>query len=614
MNQALAGIDQLLGAVSEAADAVPDPVSEPPVAVEPPPPATPPVPPDPTPPPAAPPAPAPSIASPPPVEAASPASSDGDPDDPRRLVRARLLDIHGAMLELNRLLEPEAILKRLWDFSRERHLRCMLLSTKGRALQAERAEGFAGLDGASPQRIQKITVPFDKDGVFAAVADERSVYSGPRPARGMPVDLVLVLGKQTPVWSLIIPFPYRNRWGRFLLVETDVEGMEGIFQLDAVARFAVMQMHAARFHRHAPADKTRAIKTFTLQERQRRRQARVEAKAKAKPETPPPTPEAPPEPDTTENAELMAMLANKGRKPGDRPSLIQAPAAVEETDDASPAPLLEPDDILARIGDLPAMPHVALKVLGMLNDPETTVQAIQEAISSDQALSVRLLQIANSSLYGTMRDCSTISEAVMRLGFKSIRSWLLATATRTAFVQGGSSTDLELLWRQSIAAAMAAQMLAEESGQMDPEVAFMGGLLQNLGLLLVARDHPAVFSEILHHSRQSRRPLHEVERSMMGFDHADLSALILQHWGLSDDLVAAVGAHHRLESAGSSRTFAAVVELAERLAMRTSHEAGYLDALSGDLDAARILGLDGPTLDELEERLEATVNDRRLIP
>jgi len=511
------------------------------------------------------------------------------------------------MLEINRMLEPEAILNRLWSLARERQLRCILLTTRGRALQAERAEGYAGLEGASAARIQKIQVPFDKDGVFAAAADERTLYSGPRPARGLPVDLVLVLGKQAPVWSLVIPFPYRNRWGRFLLVEADADGMEGIFQLDAIARFAVMQIHAARFHRHTPADRTRAIKTFTLQERQRRRKARP-------PVPPAPAPQPPDEdPAAGKASDLMELLANKGRKPAEKPSLIQAQPAAADAEPSAPAVPLEPADILARIGDLPAMPQVALRVLAMLNDPETTVTAIQGPISSDQSLSVRLLQIANSSLYGTMRDCSTISEAVMRLGFQSIRSWVLATATRTAFVEGQSSVDLELLWRQSIAAAVAAQLVAERSGRMDPEAAFMGGLLQNIGLLLVARDHPAVFSEILHHSRQSRRPLHVLEREMMGFDHADLSAMILQHWGQSEDVVAAVGAHHRLESAGSSGTFAAVVELAERLAMRVDDEAGYLDDLTGELDAARILGLDEAALLELEEKLETTVNDRRLI-
>lgn len=272
---------------------------------------------------------------------------------------------------------------------------------------------------------------------------------------------------------------------------------------------------------------------------------------------------------------------------------------------------LPASEIEGRVGQLPELPAAAGLVLTLLDDPDTTVTTLEEVIAGDAQLEQRFLHIANSSQFGAMRECETVGEAIVRLGFTAIRSWLLATATRRLFLLENASAPQRAMWQQTVVAALAAQRLAERTNASDPETAFLGGLLQNVGLLLIARNHPDVFEEIVARANEENLPIHEVERVRLGFDHADLSAILMRRWGLPAELVAAVGVHHRLEEAGPEKRLGALIALAEGLAQRAAAKeppGELLEAPEVDL-----LGLDASDITSLSRRLEPMMLDRNLM-
>ena len=534
-----------------------------------------------------------------------PATPAGE-GDARILLRRSLAQIQRAANEIDRITDSDALTTYLWDKAAAMGLRVMRLQEKGRALYAEDCEGFLNFEGDRRSRLRKVVIPFDPDGLFGVTAQERSVYSGPRPARGLPVDLVLVMGKQAPAWCLVVPLPYRNRWGTFLYVDAPGEKLEAILELELVARFAVLQLRAARFRPHEPAERVRTFRASTLRERQRRRARRRGGTPPAAAST---ADEVPADP-LSRKKNVHAPLDH------DEPErdILTRPEPERFDADGNLIRPLDGATILSRMGELPPMPHVATRLIGLLNDPETEVSTLQEIMSTDQAISVRLLQIANSSLYGNMREANTIAEAVMRLGFTAVRSWLLATVTRSMFVAERDDPVLHRLWRQSVLCGLAAQLLAERGGNLDPDVAFTGGLLQNIGQLLLARNHPDVFTRIDEQCHADRRSYFEVEREVLGFDHADLGGLILQKWNLGDTLVGAISSHHRLGSAGSEAGLAAVIALAEELSLRVGE--GPTEASDDDLaeiPAAVHLGLDSEAVEELALELGRRALDRSLF-
>jgi len=280
---------------------------------------------------------------------------------------------------------------------------------------------------------------------------------------------------------------------------------------------------------------------------------------------------------------------------------------------APPSTPRDPADILHQSGDLPAMPKAALHILSVIEDPRTTATRLEKAVAMDQALTAKILRIANSPFYGAVREINTVSEAIVRLGFVTIRNWTLVTATKSVFLGAGAGVLFQKIWRQSVLSAMAAQLVAQSVRRAEPETVFVGGLMQNIGQLVLARSQPELFQQVLTISAAEALPYHVVEQELLGFDHGDLGALLIKEWNLSEDLEQAVRWHHRLEHPDvQCRDLAALVALGEEVAACTGSGEVDADADAGweHSPAARVLGLSA----QLCQRLRGQAAELTLDP
>ena len=153
-----------------------------------------------------------------------------------------------------------------------------------------------------------------------------------------------------------------------------------------------------------------------------------------------------------------------------------------------------------------------------------------------------------------------------------------------------------------VLSAMSAQLVAQVVGGREPESVFVGGLMQNIGQLVLARSYPELFHEILAESADSGRSYHEVEQQMLGFDHGELGALLIREWNLSPELEDAVRWHHRFQDSEACNTrMAAMISLGEEIALCS----WAADAMDDEDDsrpfseAAKFLGLPEARLDDL---------------
>jgi HD-like signal output (HDOD) protein len=278
-----------------------------------------------------------------------------------------------------------------------------------------------------------------------------------------------------------------------------------------------------------------------------------------------------------------------------------------------PARPPSPEEIVRSVGDLPALPRVANHILALIADPNTTAVKLEKAIVLDQALTAKILKIANSSFYGGLRDVNTVSEAIVRLGFVTIRNWTLATAARSAFLDADSGPDLLQIWQQSILSAMASQMVAEQVRHPSPESVFVGGLMQNIGQLALARVSPETFRTVLTTSAEAQVPYHIVEREQYGFDHGALGALLIREWNLSDELEQAVRAHHLLSEAGPAQRLAAMIALGEEIAACSGSVPDEGLTIWEMSEAARLLDVGEAEYVDLLERARRLRVDPRLF-
>lgn len=230
---------------------------------------------------------------------------------------------------------------------------------------------------------------------------------------------------------------------------------------------------------------------------------------------------------------------------------------------------LSPNDIVTKTGALPTLPHVATKVMKLAADPATSAKDMQEAIITDQGMTARILKIANSAMFGMKREVKTLTHAIMLLGFDSIRSIVIAAATRGMFKGRASSGFKEkLIWERSIGSALIARGIAEQLSGMDKEEAFIGGLMHNVGKTVFNTKLADQYGQVMAKAYNENIPIHLVEREVIGFDHAELGYCIIKQWNLSEALANAIRWYLEPNRASDDdRALAAVVSLAVHFCM-----------------------------------------------
>ncbi len=199
---------------------------------------------------------------------------------------------------------------------------------------------------------------------------------------------------------------------------------------------------------------------------------------------------------------------------------------------------------LARSGeDLPSLPHVVAKVIAIAANPEVSVAEIAAVVEKDAALAARVLRVVNSPFYGLRSRIGSLQQAVAYLGLRTLRSLSLGLSLGGLF--RGLGVGMEEFWRHSLFCAVSARKMAPRRG-LDPEEAFVAGLLQNIGLLVMFRHLPEQTILDLFPTGYCLDTL-AAEQRELGCDHTALGELLAQHWNLPESMVAPLRFHHSPE-------------------------------------------------------------------
>lgn len=263
-------------------------------------------------------------------------------------------------------------------------------------------------------------------------------------------------------------------------------------------------------------------------------------------------------------APLRATAARNSAS-GTTPKLtvVSSPAAPDTT----PALKPPPTDISDYLLDLPPVPEVAVRVMHLVDDPDTSSQVLARTIASDQAIALKVLQMANSAFYGQGRRILTLSQAVTVLGQRTIRSLVLLYSIPASLKRGGKTSEEEKsLWEHASGAAIAARVTGRTVGGVDPETLFIAGLLHDVGKNLLLLKSPEAMAEVLYSSWPAGGTGgRDTERSRFGFDHTEIGGRVLEAWGLPPFFSAVARWHHEPTLAGEHHRAVRLVALANRI-------------------------------------------------
>ncbi|MDZ7615359.1 MAG: HDOD domain-containing protein [Patescibacteria group bacterium] len=198
------------------------------------------------------------------------------------------------------------------------------------------------------------------------------------------------------------------------------------------------------------------------------------------------------------------------------------------------------DRLAARATQLYSLPAVAMKVLELTNNPQVDTHALKKCIENDPALTSKLLRVVNSSLFGLSREVSDLNQALALLGSKPLKMLVLGFSLPPALFAKVEGNVLQHYWRHTLTKAVAGREISEMLWMVPGDDAFMAGLLQDLGELLLIQEIGEPYCKLLRKVEEGHYDLAMIEVETMGFDHTALSARILAGWGLPSVLVESI--------------------------------------------------------------------------
>lgn len=277
---------------------------------------------------------------------------------------------------------------------------------------------------------------------------------------------------------------------------------------------------------------------------------------------------------------------------------------------------ITPSELISNLGDLPPLPQVAAQVLRISADPDATAEDLRKVISTDQALTSQILKISNSAMFGMMREVKTLSQAIMTLGFSTIKSVVIASSAKNLYHRGTVGLQERLIWEHALVTALSSRALARALKFPRVEEAFIGGLLHDIGKSVLGIKFPERYGAILRTVYNGQGDTVEMELETFGFDHAMVGEALLHSWNLAESLQQAVRWHHHpADAVDLHRVLTSVIALGNEMALEEKAGIGGLESLQAATEQAiAILKLDPPRLEEIKAAMrEALEQDKSMI-
>jgi len=274
-----------------------------------------------------------------------------------------------------------------------------------------------------------------------------------------------------------------------------------------------------------------------------------------------------------------------------------------------PSSLISVEDIVRKTTDLPTIPAAALRVVREADSSTSSASSVAQILAQDQALSVRVLRLANSAYYGLSRKVSDLSEGVIVLGMRSIRNLAMVASTYPWMVKplAGYCLGPKQLWAHSFGVAVGAQSVAERARIQNVEATFTAGLLHDLGKVALSIWLENKLVGLIGLANRDGLTFDQAERRVLGFDHTEVGQYMAEGWNLPPTLVDAIRYHHEPNLCPGHSPIVDCVHVADYLTLSLGYGLGG-DGLQYQFyeETLTRLGLAPSDLDDISDRLVQT--------
>lgn len=271
-------------------------------------------------------------------------------------------------------------------------------------------------------------------------------------------------------------------------------------------------------------------------------------------------------------------------------------------------------DAIGQISHIATLPEVTMRIIQLVEDPDSTAQDLNKVITNDPALGARILKVVNSAFYGLPGQIGSINRAIVLLGLNAVKNIAIAASLAKLF-RGGRicpQFDARELWTFSISSATATRLLADRVGLGLPDEAFLAGLIHDLGIMVEVQAARPKFAEVMQKLDDTEgATLRQVETEVFGADHEQFGAGLCKLWKFPQSFAYVTGFHHRpSELPENHRTLATLVHIAEIICAQ--QKLGFtrsVETLEIDPGLMSEVGLTEAYLKEVHDKLPEAVDE-----
>lgn len=236
--------------------------------------------------------------------------------------------------------------------------------------------------------------------------------------------------------------------------------------------------------------------------------------------------------------------------------------------------MLKVEQLFEKTHQMPTIPKVVQELIDSFNQEDVEIDAIAKKVAMDQVLTAKVLRLANSSYYGVQRQIGSVDEAIVVMGFNSLRTLVVATGVTGAFANM-PGFDRNRFWRRSLVVGAYSKWLAKPAKQ-NAEVAFTAGLMHGIGEILI---HLAQPKEAEHIDKIVANGGHRaaIEENELGFTHCEVGAELARRWNFPEAIQQAIRHYDKPLAAEPASPLAALIHLANYLTQAQENDASPED-------------------------------------
>ncbi len=232
------------------------------------------------------------------------------------------------------------------------------------------------------------------------------------------------------------------------------------------------------------------------------------------------------------------------------------------------------------IHELPTLSAVAMQISTMLQDINTSAQDLAKVIEKDQAIVPKLLKLVNSAFFGFSQKVTSVSHALMLLGFNTVRNAVLSIEIINTLELKNkiAGFDITQFWRHAVSVAVVSRYLDQQTGGNFKEDVFTAGLIHDIGKIIMARYFPNHFEKTWYSMQKNATTFQEAEVKHFPVHHAAIGAQLAKRWNLPDQLRRVIAQHHTTKKKVSGESIILLVHAADALVHT------YMDDEAGNID------------------------------